>query len=204
MMFANVLLAFVFLSSQAQTDPIQWTIKSDAPGSPLATGAKFNLMLTATIGDGWHLYSLDQPPGGPTPTRIGVPEGQAFKLGGEIDSPPPHTQFDPVFNIETQYYEESVEFIVPIVVAATDVKGATPVKVSARYQTCNSESVFHQGCHADRRCPARREQAAPPKGCWVQVPDFAFVDFRQTWKFRVSRQARFNGFLGDVVRAMPG
>lgn len=191
-MFLPLLAVLVLF--QAQADPIQWTIKSDAPASPLAAGSKFNLMLTATIGDGWHLYSLDQAPGGPIPTRIGIPEGQPFKLGGEIDSPPPHTQFDPVFNIETQYYEESVEFTVPIVVDASDVKGTTPVKVSARYQTCNSEKCLPpKVVTLSANVQLAEKQATPPlKGAGVQVPDFAFTDFQ-------GKSRKFSEYRGKHV-----
>ena len=196
-MLVAVLAVLAFFStgvSQAQPDPIQWTIKSDAGSSPLSAGSKFNLMLTATIGDGWHLYSLDQAPGGPIPTRIGIPDGQPFKLGGEIDSPAPHTQFDPVFNIETQYYEESVEFTVPIVVDASDAKGATPVKVSARYQTCNSEKCLPPKVvtlSTDIQLAAK-QAALPPKGAGVQVPDFAFIDFQ-------GKSRKFSEFRGKHV-----
>ena len=196
-MLVPVLAVLVFFSAgfnQAQPDPIQWTIKADAPGSPLSAGSKFIVLLTATIGDGWHLYSLDQPPGGPIPTRIGMPEGQPFKLAGEIDSPPPQTQFDPVFNIETQYYEVSVEFSIPILVESSDAKGATPVKVSARYQTCNSEKCLPpKVVTLSADVQLAEKQAAPAlKGAGVQVPDFTFLDFQ-------GKSRKFSEYRGKHV-----
>ena len=103
---------------ESEADPIRWTISTDVRDKPVKKGDRFAVILTAHIGEGWHLYSLDQTAGGPIPTRIALPDGQGFKLADEIDAPIPRVEFDPVFNLETQFYEGSPEFIVPVIYRA--------------------------------------------------------------------------------------
>src|SRR5215510_2270228 len=82
--------------AQDNTDPIRWTIKTDATAGEVKAGGKFNAQLLATIDEGWRLYSPEQPPGGPLPTRIKTPESPPFELAGEMELPPPRVKFDPV------------------------------------------------------------------------------------------------------------
>ena len=189
-----------------QSDPIRWTISTDVRDKPVKKGDRFAVILTAHIGEGWHLYSLDQPAGGPIPTKIALPDGQGFKLADEIDTPVPRVEFDPVFNLETQFYEGSAEFIVPITYELEVAQGPISVKVSARYQTCNSVKclpVKVVTLSADVRlvnattatavakpapAPVTSQppvaQAPVAKGAGMEVPDFAFIDFEgKTRKF---------------------
>lgn len=48
------------------------------------------LVVTATLEAGWHLYSLDQKPGGPQPTRISIASDSPLKLAAPFrpDAPP--------------------------------------------------------------------------------------------------------------------
>ena len=94
------------------------------------------------IDEGWHLYSLEQPPGGPIPTRIALPAGQKFKLAGAIEEPPPEIVFDPNFDLETQIYEHDVTFTLPVQ-SATDIPaGKSILTVTAFYQTCNNKTCL--------------------------------------------------------------
>jgi thiol-disulfide isomerase/thioredoxin len=118
-------------------DPILWTIKTDAAASGVKEGGKFNAQLLATIEEGWRLYSPEQPPGGPMPTRIKAPEGQPFKIAGEMELPPPCVKFDPVFNMDTESYEGEVTIAVPIQVASGAQPGKHTLLVVVAYQSCN-------------------------------------------------------------------
>ena len=57
-------------------DPISWTLAVQPAGSTSTAGGAITLALTATIDDGWHLYSLKLDPGGPIATSITVPAGK--------------------------------------------------------------------------------------------------------------------------------
>ena len=47
------------------------------------------LVVVATLSDGWHLYSLDQKPGGPKATTIRVADDSPFVLAGRFLAAPP-------------------------------------------------------------------------------------------------------------------
>ena len=62
---------------------------SAALGSPAQVTAAIEpgagqgiLVVTATLEEGWHLYSLEQKPGGPQPTKITVAADSPLKLAG--------------------------------------------------------------------------------------------------------------------------
>ena len=106
---------------------------------PQATpGGKIAVKLLATIDLGWHIYSITQPSGGPTPLRLLVPQGQLFVLAGDIKSPAPELKFDPNFGIEVQTLDSHAEFVLPIAVAAGASTGNHTLKVQARYQACDA------------------------------------------------------------------
>lgn len=96
------------------------------------------LTVTATIADGWHVYSLDQGAGGPIPTRITLAEGSAFMISGSVRGPVPIRRFDPNFGIVVDTYERSATFTLPLKAAPSAVPGADTVGVRVRYEVCNA------------------------------------------------------------------
>ncbi len=133
-------------SAQGVMDPISWTLALEPAGATVRPGGTITLALTATIDDGWHLYSLKLDPGGPIPTAITLPAGQVFTLAGDVIEPLPKSVFEPNFNQVLDYHVEKVTFAVPVKSAATATPGRQAVRVAASYQTCN-----------DRLClPARQ------------------------------------------------
>src|SRR5882757_8574012 len=51
--------------------PIRWALSASTRDSlPPKGGASVTSHLHASIQEGWHLYALNQEPGGPTATRI--------------------------------------------------------------------------------------------------------------------------------------
>jgi thiol:disulfide interchange protein DsbD len=141
MAFACVLGAIFAPATFAQgmQIPVQWTASAGSHPVPIRAGESFNVVATATIADGWHLYAIDQTSGGPIPTRVTIPDGQAFTLNGAVKEPPPTAKFDPNFNLETRFFEKHVEFIVPVKAAAGVSAGASVVNVDVRYQACNDK-----------------------------------------------------------------
>lgn len=130
---------------QGVNDPISWALAAPA-GASVAPGSTVTLALTATIEDGWHLYSLKLDPGGPIPTSITVPAGQPFTLAGDVVEPLPKSVFEPNFNQVLDYHVEKVTFSVPVKSAPNTAPGKQTVKIRASYQTCN-----------DRLCLPARE-----------------------------------------------
>jgi thiol:disulfide interchange protein len=118
----------------AQEDPVKWSARTKA--TRVRPGAIFEVQVAAAIADGWHLYSIAQPPP-PIATRVSVAKGQPFTPGGAVDAPLPQTAFDQSFGIDTEFYAESAAFTLPVRAEATAPAGRTAVKVQAYFQTCN-------------------------------------------------------------------
>ena len=120
----------------AQT-PVHWTV---APvRGALKTGAITNVQIDAKIQDGWHIYSITQPAGGPIATRITVPAGQPFILAAEPKpSAPPHVAFDDAFHMNVQLHEKAIGFEVPVRFIGLAGNAASSVHVNVRYQACNA------------------------------------------------------------------
>src|SRR5262245_6517778 len=118
-------------------NPITWRLRAETPARSLKLGETFTAQLTAQIAKGWHLYSTNQSPGGPRPTRITLPAEQSFKLASEMEAAPPQTAFDENFGIETSFYENSATFTLPIRVAEDVQPGSHHLRVNAYFQTCN-------------------------------------------------------------------
>jgi len=124
-------------AAQGVLDPITWALAVQPAGASTTPGGKVTVALTATIDEGWHLYSIKLEPGGPVPTAISVPDGQVFSLAGEIGEPQPLSSYDGNFNKILEYHETKAVFTLPLKASATATAGKQTVKINASYQTCN-------------------------------------------------------------------
>jgi thiol:disulfide interchange protein DsbD len=123
--------------SPAQENPIKWSLAVESAKQAFKVGDKFTAQLTAQIDEGWHLYSLEEVPNGPRPTRITLLADQPFELSGDIEQPVPIIKHDENFGVETQYFEESATFNLPVKITAAAKPGSTSLTVQTRYQVCN-------------------------------------------------------------------
>ena len=120
-------------------DPIQWTLTSDAASAP--AGASVTLHLKATFQEGWHLYSLTTPKGGPIPTTAAL-AGNPAVASARIYQPPPVRKFDGNFNLDTETFEKEVDFPV-VATLSRDVKpGPVDLTANVRYQACNERQCL--------------------------------------------------------------
>ncbi len=135
---ATAFIVFVSIAALAQrpNEVVTWKGSLPVPAA-LRPGAKVTAKLEAKIQAGWHVYSISQPPGGPTPTVISVPEGQPFRLAGPVAGPVPHSVYDPNFQMQTEYYVDSATFRVPLRVAAGAASGPGKAMIDVIFQTCN-------------------------------------------------------------------
>lgn len=124
--------------SPGNLNPVKWSAKSEAT-KPVKIGEQFNIQLTAEIEEGWHLYSTEEMPMGPRPTRIGLAVNKPFEMPDSVDSPMPKTAFDENFGINTEFYEESATFSLPVKATEKAVSGKQKVTVQVRYQTCTDK-----------------------------------------------------------------
>jgi thiol:disulfide interchange protein len=132
---------FVLIGGAAspQINPVKFTVQL-APGTTtVAPGSTFRVLLTAKMDEGWHLYSITQPPGGPIATRVSVSKGQLVTLAGTIDAPEPRVVFDQNFGMDTELYDGEATFSIPLKLAADARAGALKIAVETYFQACNDQ-----------------------------------------------------------------
>ncbi len=122
---------------RAQEHPVSLGIRVEN-SAVVPPGGTLTLFVTARIPVGWHVYSITQPPGGPIATKLAVAPTQKFRISGTIRTPLPESSLDPNFGIETEWFEDSTSYRVPVVVLPTVAAGRHEVRTLVTYQTCNA------------------------------------------------------------------
>ena len=132
--FLLLIVLFLPFSALAQ-NPVSWSLESDAKGKSLKKDETFKVKLKANIEGDWHLYAVEQPEGGPFPTKITVAENLPFQIEGKITSSTPITKFDPNFQIDTKFFAKQAEFNLPL--KANGEAKADDLAINVRFQVCN-------------------------------------------------------------------
>lgn len=134
--FLILLVLFLPVLAAAQ-NPVAWSLESDAKGKNLKPNESFKAKLKAAIEGEWYLYAVEQPEGGPFPTKITTPENTPFQMDGSPVSPAPITKFDPNFGIDTKFFAKSAEFNLPLK-ATAEARGDDLV-INVCYQVCDDK-----------------------------------------------------------------
>jgi hypothetical protein len=126
------MLLSICFAAQAQrpSEVVKWNAE--------LTGTRANAQsakLSATIMDGWHVYALSQPAGGPTPLKITIPSGSPFMVEGPIAETQVVRHFDPNFNMETDYYIKTANFTLAL--KELDAARGEILPIDVRFQACN-------------------------------------------------------------------
>lgn len=129
------------LPARAPRHPATWSIEPLA--GPFRSGMTTTVRVTAKLEDGWHVYSLTQPAGGPRATRISVPAGQPFILAG-LPSPTvkPQVKYDGAFRMNVQEHERGVTFDIPVRATRLVAGPADSIRVEVRYQVCDASLCY--------------------------------------------------------------
>jgi thiol:disulfide interchange protein DsbD len=126
--------------AQSPGDIVKWTA-SVSPHSA-KPGGNVMVKLSGVIEEGWHIYSITQTTGGPTPTTIRLPGLQAFKLVGPIVGSEPEKIFDPNFGMNTETHTERVAYKLPISVDSGVPDGRHELTIAVRFQACNEQNCL--------------------------------------------------------------
>ena len=121
-------------------EPVVWSLameRAEARADGWFTGR-----LKAEIADGYHMYSVTQPPGGPNPTTIAPAPGQPFTVANVRPWPEPERVFDSKFGMETEYHVGSVLFDVSMKPAPDASLGEHELVLSVGYQLCDEHTCL--------------------------------------------------------------
>jgi DsbC/DsbD-like thiol-disulfide interchange protein len=131
----------VYGAAQASVEPAQWT-GTVTPNLAAKPGKKITLNISAELREGWHVYGLEQPSGGPTPLRLTLDENDVASSAGPPSGSTPIKKLDQSFNLETQSYSHPFALHVPIQVKPHAPSGKQSVSISVRFQACNDRTCL--------------------------------------------------------------
>ncbi|MBO7134140.1 MAG: thioredoxin family protein [Bacteroidales bacterium] len=110
-------------------EPVKWKFSTEK-----ISDKEFNLVMTATIEDKWHLYSQHFDAGGPMPLEIKYTKSDKYKLVGTTsESPTPTAEYDDVFMVNVKYFTKKATFKQKIEVLAD---ASFSVKAELNGQAC--------------------------------------------------------------------
>lgn len=134
MVLGCLLLVGLQLQAQIQ-NPVKWTVKlNDLPS------AEKEIVFTATMDDGWHVYDMNLPEGGPVSTSISFETlNGAALIGKPVPSVKPTEVYDKVFEMNIRWYANTVTFVQKIKV--TDFKKFKATG-ELEYMVCNDETCL--------------------------------------------------------------
>jgi len=112
-------------------NPVSWTYSSKK-----IDAKTYELHLTATIGDKWHVYSQDAG-NGPIPTSFVFDKNPLITTDGKVKEVGTLEKvFDPNFNSTLKYYEHTVDFV-QVIKLRSPIK--TVVKGTLTYMVCSDK-----------------------------------------------------------------
>ncbi|WP_299554153.1 thioredoxin family protein [Seonamhaeicola sp.] len=112
-------------------DPVKWQTSVKK-----VSDTEYDLLIEATIDDGWHLYSQEVPEDGPIATTFTFDNSAAgFTAIGKTLEPEGHTVDDPVFNMKIKFFENVASFTQKIKLT----KDINEVRGTVDFMVCNDE-----------------------------------------------------------------
>lgn len=118
------LLFFPSLLFSQIFNPVEWSFSHNDLGND-----EYQLNFTATIEDGWYLYSQHIADDGPVPTEFTFFESGEYELISQTIEGEPTEQYDPNFDMVLKYFKKEAVF-------------SQKVKVKSSPTSVNGEFVF--------------------------------------------------------------
>ena len=148
-----LLLSLALMATAQIQDPVKWSFSVKDLNEN-----ESELVFTAQLDQGWHLYSQHTDPNGPFPIAFEFTPSADYKRIGGVSEPKPHEEFDKDFNCTVRSFEGRVVFRQKILrKSEKDFK----VKGTYSYQLCNNGSCI---------APDDRDFTFSVKGAKVQSP----------------------------------
>lgn len=138
-LFVLLLLATSFVLQAQIQNPAKWNYSSKSTGVGQA-----DLVMTATIDEGWHLYSQFIDQGGPVPTSFTFDKSADYELVGKVkEASKVIKAYEKVFGMNIAFFEHKAVFIQKIKLK----KPQTTIKGSVNYMLCNDSQCLPPDDH---------------------------------------------------------
>ena len=125
------LLVFSLSSFSQIYDPVKWETSVDK-----ISESEYDLIITASIEENWHVYSQNVPENGPIATSFNFEQNDSFQLVEDVVEEDGKTVFDPVFQMEIKYFEEKATFKQRVKIGAKEVSA---IIGEVEFMVCDDE-----------------------------------------------------------------
>jgi thiol:disulfide interchange protein DsbD len=128
------LLVFSLTTNAQVLEPVKWETSVEK-----ISDTEYDLISTAAVDDGWHLYSQSVPDDGPIPTTFIYKATTDYELSGTTQEEEGHTVDDPVFLMKIKFFEDKAEFRQRIKVLNQEL---SIVEGEVEFMACNDEKCL--------------------------------------------------------------
>ena len=130
-----VFFAFTVTVKAQIFEPVKWQTSVEK-----VSESEYDLVVTATIDEGWHLYSQSIPDDGPIPTTFSFKNVESkYQLIGKTIEGKGHEEFDKVFEMTIKYFEGEAIFKQRINLLTED---KVVIKESVEFMVCDDTSCL--------------------------------------------------------------
>lgn len=134
---ASALMLTLFITFQSFSQivtPVKWTAKVVKHSDTEA-----NIVITANIDKGWHLYSQYNPKGGSQPLVFSIKGNSNYSVVGKVlESPKPTEQYEELFGVTEKFFSNTATFTQKIKVLSDKPFNA---EFSLSGQACQEDGV---------------------------------------------------------------
>ena len=123
------LFAMISFWANAQ-EPIIWKKEKKQ-----LSATEWELSFSAQVTPTWHLYSTSLPEDGPLPTLFNFTPG-AYRLEGAIRESEPIAAWDPVFEMQSKFFDHTATFTQTIVITDPQLSS---IQGEIEYQACDDK-----------------------------------------------------------------
>ena len=134
-LISSLLLSFVVCVLQAQIkDPVKFKTEFNT-----LSDTEAEIVFTAAIDKGWHVYSTELGDGGPISATFNVDKTSGIELLGKLKSVGKEVAtFDKLFEMKVRYFENTAKFIQKVKLTG----GAYEIEGYLEYGACDDESCL--------------------------------------------------------------
>ncbi len=129
-----VAVLFTVFGAVAQIyNPVKWSVASKKLNSKEAV-----VFVKATIQEGWHIYGLNVPDGGPISTTFQFTASNDYALNGKVAAPTPQSKYEKDFKMNVPFYAKEVTFQQKVKLN----KNQTTVKGIVEFMACDKSQCL--------------------------------------------------------------
>ena len=133
-LFSVAMLLSALSFAQIQ-NPVEWSFTTKK-----INATTYEIHMTATVQEGWHIYSQTTPSGGPVPTAIAYAKNPLLALKGKItEVGKMERHHEPLFGVDVVQFSDKVDFVQTVTLKS---KAKTALKGSIEFMTCNDHECL--------------------------------------------------------------